>query len=118
MADQTDTTKTRSATPQEALNSLAAVVRDAAELTVTTYVFELDSGGTTPDTAKKVAHTALSWDGDADVFVPVKNSGGSMTVHTELFQLHQQSVDKATQARIEILNAVKGLLIELKGVIE
>jgi hypothetical protein len=103
---------------QEALNTLAGAIKDAAQLDVVTYAYDIEKEDDQAGKKIRVAQTELLLDGDINNYIPVQEQGGELKVHAELYQLHQESVEKSTLQRINLLNNAKGLIAELKRMVE
>jgi hypothetical protein len=102
----------------DALANLALAIKDAAQLSVETYIVDLDKPAGDPARERVVARTVLELDGDARVYVPVRDVAGAPQIEATLYTEHKMAVDQARQARTELLNAVKGLLGELKNLVQ
>lgn len=103
---------------ENALKSLADAIKDAAQLDVITYTMNLDKPENDPEYKKKVAQTELKLDGDANRYIPVRTVNGELAIHQDLYKKHEEGTEKAIQARLEILNTAKGLLSELKALLD
>ena len=105
-------------TLQEALKTLAAAIKDAAQIDVVTYAYDIDKGDNEAGKKKRVAQTELLLDGDINNYVPVQEVAGELKVHKELYQLHMENLEKATAQRVSLLESAKGMVVELKTIIE
>ena len=103
---------------QNAIQNLLDAIKDAAQLDVQTFLYYIDKTSDDPEQGKKVAQTELKIDGDTNVWVPVKSSKGDIAINQELYDLHNQNVEKATQRRTELLETAKGLVGDLKSLLE
>ncbi len=103
---------------KSAINNLLKAIQDAAQLDVKTHLLFVDKAEDDPEQGKKVAQTELLLDGDANVWVPVETTSGEVALKQELYEIHNQNVEKAIQRRSELLDAAKGLVGELKNLLE
>ena len=103
---------------QAAIASLLSAIKDAAQLDVETYLYYFDKAANDPEQGKKVAQTQLLIDGDSNLWIPVKDAKGEIAINQELFDLHNQNVEKAAQRRSELLETAKGLVGALKDLLE
>ena len=110
-------------------NQVAAAIRDVTTLEVVTYTsddIEKVNKNNLPNTANLRAMTRIELDGDVRSVIPVRNVESALdddereAVHIdqELWQIHKEMVEVATQNKVEFLAAmgdiVKTLLEALK----
>jgi hypothetical protein len=103
---------------QEALKTLADAIKDAAQIDVVTYTYDINKSDDEPGKKKRVAQTEMLLDGDINNYVPVHEVGGETKVNSELYQIHLESVEKAIAQRVSLLESAKGMLVELRQLLE
>lgn len=103
---------------QDALKNLAAAIKDAAQIDVVTYAYDIQKADNAAGKKTRVAQTEMLLDGDINNYVPVQEIGGELKVHAELYKLHLESLEKATAQRVSLLESAKGMVAELKHIIE
>ena len=85
---------------QEALQTLVSAIKDATQLDVVTYAYDIKKGDNEAGKKTRVAQTEMLLDGDINNYVPVQEIEGELKVHNELYQLHLESLEKATVQRV------------------
>ncbi len=103
---------------EDAIKNLAKAIKDAAQMDVITYAYDINKGDNEAGKKRCIAQTEMMLDGDINNYVPIQEVAGELKIHTELYQLHLASVDKATAQRISLLTSAKEMLAELKHVLE
>ena len=93
-----------------AASKIAAYVEDAATMTVITEFVSVGAAGELDfSTAKPVAKTILSLDGDTQIILPMRETepgSGRLEIDATLIDLHERNVAAATEYRARILNAL------------
>jgi hypothetical protein len=93
-----------------AATTIAEYVKDAATMTVITEFVSVGATGELDfTTAKPIAKTVLSLDGDTQVILPMRETeagSGRLEVDAALMDLHERNVAAATEYRARILNAL------------
>ena len=105
-------------TLQEALKTLASAIKDAAQLDVITYACNIKKGDDEVGKETRIAQTEMLFDGDINNYIPVYEIDGELKVHSELYQLHLESLEKAIAQRISLLESAKGLVADVKRILE
>lgn len=103
---------------QEALKTLASAIKDAAQIDVVTYAYDIKKGDNEDGKKTRIAQTEMLLDGDINNYVPVQEIDGELKVHNELYQLHLDSLEKATAQRVSLLESAKGIMAEVKRILE
>jgi hypothetical protein len=103
---------------EDALKTLAAAIKDAAQIDVVTYAYDIKKADNEAGKKTRVAQTEMLLDGDINNYIPVQEVSGELKVHDELYQLHLESLEKATAQRVSLLESAKGLVGEIKRVLE
>lgn len=94
-------------TVKQAGDTIVGYIKDASTLTVETNTVEVGTGAA-PQLA---ARTVISLDGDNSSTVPAqRNEAGILTVDAELYTLHMQNVQAATDYRARMLDSMISLL--------
>lgn len=93
---------------QSIMTRIAQYIEDAAELRVETRCLELSADGPVDFTAARpVAQTVVKLDADSIAVVPVRRTGpDTVEPDVTLLELHQRSVQIATEYRSCILSAL------------
>ena len=106
-------------TIRQVAEKLAAALNDAQELSIETHYVEIDQDGTfdIESSSKPAAKTVIHFDGDYKVILPMRRAetSGSLTLDTELFELHMKNVQVALENRAKLLNSLFSLLPGRRG---
>jgi hypothetical protein len=92
----------------EAMNKLAAALKDAAELNVVTNVYIIDAENPNRKASElEAAKTIMKMDGDRDQWIPVlKRENNVLEVYDAIAEIHNQSLNEAIEYRKQALEMV------------